>query len=158
MEALIAAMGELEGSGTRDTGDNISDDEIFKLPPPKEDCPICNLLLPTVASGLMYYVCCGKIICCGCDNAPKYDHLGNEISERKCPFCRTPVPDSDEECNGRLQKRVELGDAEAIFTLGNNYRNGYYGFPQDVVKAFELFVRAGGLGCNKAYCDVGLQW
>ena len=124
MEALIAAMGELEGSGTRDTGDNISDDEIFKLPPPKEDCPICNLLLPTLASGLMYYVCCGKIICCGCDNAPKYDHLGNEISERKCPFCRTPVPDSDEECNGRLQKRVELGDAEAIFTLGNNYRNG----------------------------------
>ena len=46
MEALIAAMGKLEGSGTRVTGD-ISDDELFKQPPPKEDCPICELIKHT---------------------------------------------------------------------------------------------------------------
>ena len=44
----------------------------------------------------------------------KYDNLGNEIIEEKCPYCRTPVPCSIEEYNGRLQKRVELDDAEAI--------------------------------------------
>ena len=92
-------------------------------------------------------------------HAPVYDNLGNEIIEEKCPFCRTPVRgDSDEEYNERLQKRVELGDAEAIFTLGCYYRNGDNGFPQDDDKALELFVRAGDLGHAKAYCNVGYAY
>ena len=83
----------------------------------------------------MYMPCCGKIICSGCSYAPVYDNLGNEIIEEKCPFCRAPTPDSDEECNEWLQKRVEVGDAEAMFRLGNYYREGADGFPQDDVKA-----------------------
>ena len=159
MDNSTDAIGKLEGGGgTRDTND-ISDDQLFKhQPPPKEDCPICLLCLPTLESGSTYYACCGKLICCGCAYAPMYDNLGNEIIERKCPFCRTPTPDSDEEYNRRLQKRVELGDAEAIFTLGNYYRNGEFGFPQDYNKAFELFVRAGDLGHAKAYCNVGYAY
>jgi len=43
----------------------ISDEELFKQPPPEEDCPICFLLLPTFNSGRKYYTCCGKRIC-GC--------------------------------------------------------------------------------------------
>ena len=154
MEDLIAAMGKLGGSGTCDT-DDISDDELFKQPPPNEDCPICLLRLPTLPSGNVYKSCCGKIICGGCDYAPVYDNLGNEIIEEKCPFCRTPLPCSDEENNGRILKRVELDDAEAIFTIGCNYRNGEDGFPQDDVKSFELFVRAGELGCAEACNNVG---
>ena len=48
IDDLTAAMGKckLEGSRKRDTDDNISDDELFKQPPPKEDCPICLLPLP----------------------------------------------------------------------------------------------------------------
>ena len=42
MNDLTSAMGKFEG-GTRDTDDIISDDELFKPPPPKEDCPICLL-------------------------------------------------------------------------------------------------------------------
>ena len=158
MDDLTAAMGKLEGSGTRDIGDIISDDELFKQPPLNEDCPICLLCLPLLASGSVYKSCCGKMICCGCDYAPVYDNLGNEIIEEKCPFCRTPTHKSDEEYNERLQKRVEVGDAEAIFTLGCIYRNGEDGFPQDVVKSLELFVRAGDLGCAKAYCNVGYAY
>ena len=158
MDDLIAAMamGKLEG-GTRDTDDIVSDDELFKQPPPKDDCPICLLRLPTLESGSMYYECCGKIICCGCDYAPVYDNLGNEI-EKTCPFCRTPAPYSIEEFNVRLQKRVEVDDAEAIFTLGNNYRSGEDGFPQDYDKALELFVKAGELGSAEAYNDVGCAY
>jgi TPR repeat protein len=140
-----------------DTDDIISDDELFKQPP-NEDCPICLLCLPSLESGSTYYVCCGKMICCGCSFAPVYDNLGNEIMEEKCPFCRTPTHISDEEYNERLQKRVELGDAEAIFSLGCNYRDGDDGFPQDYAKAFELFVRAGELGCAEAYCNVGYAY
>ena len=151
---LTAAIGKLEGQGTGNT-DDISDDELFKQPPPNEDCPICLLRLPTLASGSTYYECCGKIICCGCWHSPVYDNLGNEIIEDKCPFCRTPAWRSDEEYNERLQKRVEVGDAEAIFTLGCYYGNGDNGFPQDYNKAFELFVRAGDLGHAGAYCNVG---
>ena len=158
MDDLAAAMGKLGGSGKRGTDNNISDDELFKQPPPNKDCPICNLLLPALSSGSAYYACCGKMICCGCGFAPVYDNLGNEINEMKCPFCRTPAPYSDEEFNEWLQKRVELGDAEAIFTLGNYYRNGEFGFPQDYNKAFELFVRAGDLGHAKAYCNVGYAY
>ena len=80
-----------------------------------------------------------------------YDNLG-------CPFCRTTVPTSIEECNERLQKRVELGDAEAIYALGCNYDHGRYGSPQDYDEAFELFVRAGELGHVDAYCNVGYAY
>ena len=84
-----------------------------------------------------------------------YDNLGNTINEKKCPFCRTPALRSHEVYYERLKKRVEVSDADAIFKLGNNYRNGEDGFPQDFDKAFELFVRAGELGSAKAYNNVG---
>ena len=158
MENLTAAIGKLVGWGTGNTDDIISDDELFKQPPPKEDCPICLLRLPLRGSSSAYKSCCGKIICCGCDYAPVYDNLGNEITEEKCPFCRAPTPDSDEECNEQLQKRVELDDAEAIFSLGCNYRDADDGFPQDDDKALELFVRAGELGNANAYCDIGCAY
>ena len=156
MEDLTAAMGKLGESGKRDT-DVISDDELFKQPPSK-DCPICLLRLPLLESGNAYMACCGKMICCGCGFAPVYDNLGNEISEKKCPFCRFPIHKSIEEYNEQLQKRVEVGDAHAIFNLGCYYRGGEYGFPQDHDKAFELFVRAGGLGYAEAYNDVGYAY
>ena len=62
MEDLTAAMGLC--GGTRDTDDSISDDELFKQPPPKEDCPICLLPLPLLLP--VHKSCCGKIICSGC--------------------------------------------------------------------------------------------
>ena len=43
---------KLEGRGTGNT-DYISDDVLLKQPPPEEDCPICLLRLPLLASG--YY-------------------------------------------------------------------------------------------------------
>ena len=87
-----------------------------------------------------------------------YDNLGNIINEKKCPFCRTPVHESIEEYMERLQKRVELDDADAIRNLGCFYRNGEFGLPQDYVKALELFIRAGELGHAEAYCNTGYAY
>ena len=157
MNDSTAAMDKLGGSGKRNN-DVISDDELFKQPP-NEDCSICLLRLPALESGSAYYPCCGKIICCGCLHAPVYDNLGNEIIEEKCPFCRTPLPGSDEEYNEGLQKRVEVGDAHAFFTLGCYYRRGEEdGFPQDYGKALELWHRAGDLGYVDAYNNIGYAY
>jgi len=66
----------------------LHDKELFKQPPPLEDCPICFLRLPTLGTGSKYQSCCGKLICSGCYYAPLYDDQGNIVAGKKCPFCR----------------------------------------------------------------------
>ena len=135
----------------------LHDIELFKQPPLKEDCPICFLRLPSLSTGPNYYSCCGKTVCSGCIHAPVYDNLGNIIGtgENKCPFCRTPTPTSDEEIIKRLQKRMETGDAHAMYNLGGCYDHGMYGLPRDDAKALKLWHQAGELGNTKAYFNIG---
>jgi len=138
----------------RDVEKKISDEELFKQPPPKEDCPICFQLLPNLGKGYKYQTCCGKIICSGCIHAPLFDNQGNKVNNKKCPFCRTPHPKSIEEVLEREKKRVEKNDPYAIFNLGCYYRNGKNGYPQDYTKALELFHRAAELGYAGAYSNI----
>ena len=97
----------------------LHDDELFKEPPQLYgDCPICFVRLPHFDTGTGYYACCGKVICSGCIHAPIYDNQGNEVDNKKCPFCRTPHPTSEEDAVERLKKRVEVNDANAIHDIG----------------------------------------
>jgi len=150
----------LEGcklDGTAET--KISDEELFKQPPPLyEDCPICFERMPILPTGSNHYACCGKIICSGCIHAPLYDDQGNEVDNEKCPFCRTPLPETDEEVVNRIKKRVEAGDATAMYNTGNYCRDGRNGFPVDHTKALELYHRAGELGYSKAYTSIGYAY
>ena len=129
----------------------LHDEALFKQPPRKEDCPICMLPLPSLHTGNKYYSCCGKEICSGCVHAVAI----RDIDEQKCPFCRTPAPDSEEEAIEINKKRVEVGDAIAIFDLGIFYDNGMCGMTQDQDKAMELYHEAGELGCAEAYFNIG---
>ena len=133
----------------------LHDKELFKQPPPDEDCPICFQRLPTLDWGRRYKTCCGKVICSGCIHAPVYDNEGNEVNNKKCPFCRTPTPTSEEEMVKREKKRMDLNDHVAIYNQGCNYHEGACGFPQDHDKALELFHRAGDLGYAGAYLGIG---
>ena len=99
--------------------------------------------------------CCGKVICSGCRHAPVYDDLGNVVTEKKCPFCRSPLPDSDEGIVERYKKRVEANDVIAIHTLGSYYRGGLYGLSIDHTKALELWHRATELGYAGSYTCIG---
>ena len=99
--------------------------------------------------------CCGKVICSGCLHAPRYDYLGNKVDNRKCPFCRAPYPDTEEEAVKQLNKRMEVDDAQAIGLLASYYREGKYEYPQDHTKALELFHQAGELGSTDAYNSIG---
>ena len=132
----------------------LHDIKIFKQPPPKEDCPICFLPLPSLLSGSKYKSCCGKIICSGCIYAVRLRDNGVGL----CPFCRTPTPDSEEEITERYKKRVDAGDANAMFCLGGDYSEGLFGLTRDRTKAMELLQRAGELGCAKAYCNIGCAY
>jgi len=133
----------------------LHDIELFKEPPPAEDCPICFLWLPALSSGRKYKKCCGKRICSGCAYAPVFDNQGNEVDNQKCPFCRTPKPASAAEALERLKKRVMTGDPVAMFNLGCDYREAARGLPQDYGKALELWHRAGELGHASAYYNIG---
>jgi len=131
----------------------LHDVQLFKQPPPKEDCPICFLCMPTLETGYVYYSCCGKTICSGCDYA-----VSKIDEDEKCPFCRAPAPDSDEEMNKRRGERIKANDHVAIFNQGNYYRNGKYGLSQDITKAFEHWHRAGELGHAQSYCNIGYAY
>jgi len=137
--------------------EKISDEELFKQPPSQyEDCPICFQRLPTLDTGKRYNACCGKVMCSGCVYAPLYDDQGNEVDNEKCPFCRVPLPESDEKNIKRIKKRVDSGnDAMAMHNLGVYYWDGANGFPQDYTKALELFHRARELDYVNAYNNIG---
>ena len=98
-------------------------------------------------------MCCGKVICSGCIYA-----VARIDKEKKCPFCRTPPPSSDEERIKRIMKRVEVGDAQAIYNLGCLYSYGRHGLSHDYIKALELYLRAGELGSAAAYNNIGVAY
>jgi len=136
----------------------LHDIELFKQPPPREDCPICFTRIPLLYTGWRYYPCCGKTVCSGCIHAPVYDNQGNKVDDKKCPFCRTPIPSTYKEAMEREKERVEAGDAVAMHNLGNYYSRGEGGYPQDYGKALELYHRAAELGYSKAYCNIGCAY
>ena len=133
----------------------LHDKELFKQPPPKEDCPICFVRLPSLETSWRYQSCCGKIICSGCLHAPVYDCQGNVVAEEKCAFCRVPVPKSNEKIIQRMMDRMEAGDPIAIYNNGVYHRHGKYGVPQDCTKSLELWHRAAELGHSEGYLGIG---
>ena len=98
------------------------DEILFKKPPPREDCPICMLQLPSTEY-IVYQTCCGKVICYGC-----MDAMG---ASDECPFCRKPVSSSGKESIDRLSKRMEAGDADAVNMMGTGYLFGTSGLQKE---------------------------
>ena len=137
----------------------LHDEKLFKQPPTEYgDCPICFLPMPSIHTGRIYMECCGKQICSGCVYAPVYDDQGKVIAEEVCPFCRTPLPNSEDENNKRMNKRVDVGDIEAFCIKGYYYANGSNGFPRDMDKALELWYKAGERGHAASYCNIGTSY
>ncbi|KAL7532209.1 hypothetical protein ACHAXR_004490, partial [Thalassiosira sp. AJA248-18] len=123
------------------------DEVLFKQPPPKEDCPICFIQLPSNAE-TVYQPCCGTDLCTGCVH---------EMSRKThiCPFCRVPVADSDEATVSMCKNRVEAGDASAFLELGSRYLTGDWGLPLDHKKGSELLLQAVELGATYAHFVIG---
>lgn len=130
-----------------------TDEDLFKQPPPRDECPICMLTQPVNESATIYQACCGKILCGGCIHA--------ELTKNNrtiCPFCRTPAQASDKETIERIMKRIDANDAEANYALGCYYYDGRMGLRQNRKKANKLWLRAGKLGCSMAYTNIGYAY
>ena len=138
----------------------LHDEMLFEEPPPREECPICFLPLPLYDNlaqvnyiGATFKTCCGKEICSGCVDKMEESGVGN-----LCPFCRTPCPTSDEEVVRRTERLMEKGNAGAFCQLAGFYSGGIDGFPQNMAKANELYLKAGELGCAQAYHNLGVLY
>ena len=125
----------------------LHDEILFKQPASSHfgDCPICCLPVPIDPSQSTLTGCCSTWICIGCD----YVNQEREIEARltqKCPFCRTDLPDTQEEFIEQLMKRIEANDPAAIRHLGlKRYHEG------DYTAAFEYLTRAATLGDVQAH-------
>ena len=63
-----------------------------------------------------------------------------------CPFCREPLPNTDEEGDKRMMKRVEANDSAAMLQEGGRQLE-----KGDHRRAFELFSKAAELGDAEAH-------
>ena len=116
----------------------LHDEQLFKDPPPREECPICMLPLPISPGDATFQSCCGKTICDGCIYRMAMEELRRgrkKVEEHMCAFCRTPAHNSNEEEVKRLNKIMDTGNAMAYYQLGGDFANGTSGMRQDWEKA-----------------------
>ena len=120
----------------------LHDEILFKQPESNHfgDCPICCLPLPLDPSRSSLMTCCSKIICNGCEVAnKKREDEGN--LQHNCPFCRQPEPNSEEEINEEVMKRIEANFPAPMRLMGTKrYLEGDYN------AAFDYWSKAAALG------------
>ncbi len=125
----------------------LRDEILFKQPGSNHfgDCPICCLPLSIDNTKSSLVGCCSKIICNGCRYANQRRAMELRI-ENTCPFCREPVPKTEEEYGKRLIKRIEANDPAAMCEEGGEqHEKGNYS------EAVEYFTKAAELGDIEAH-------
>jgi tetratricopeptide (TPR) repeat protein len=129
----------------------LRDEILFKQPESGlwGDCPICFLPLALDPKKSTMMACCSKIICVGCHDANNI----REMEQSKCPFCRHPLPKSEEESDRNRMKRVEANDPVALREVG--IRRGREG---DYKSAFEFLSKAAELGDIAANYELSIMY
>ena len=125
----------------------LRDKLLFKQPESSHmgDCPICFVPLSLDLSNSTLMPCCSNVICHGCEYA-NWMRENQKSLAFPCPFCREPAPETEEESDKRLMKRVEANDPVAICQQGfNEYNKGEYS------SAIEYWTKAADLGYAEAH-------
>ena len=132
----------------------LRDELLFKQPESRHlgDCPICCVPLPLDETKSNMMSCCSKVICKGCASANMIRELEQSLLH-SCPFCRKPVPKTEEECHRRRMKRIEANDPVAIYQEGGRHlMKGEYH------RAFEYFAKAAALGDVGAHYQLSVMY
>ena len=116
------------------------------------DCPICFLPIPLDHDKYSLYSCCSKLICKGCSHS-SIVRQRRENMQRTCPFCRNVVPDTQEEVDKNMKKRVDVSDPIAMRELGKElyFKGNYEG-------AFTYWKKAAELGDSPAHYELSLSY
>jgi tetratricopeptide (TPR) repeat protein len=116
------------------------------------ECPVCCLPLPLDPRKSCMARCCCKMICRGCN----YAHQMREIEQGrhpKCAYCREPVPETVEEGQKSVMKRVKKNDPAALCDVGIMHHN-----EGDYQAALEYFTKAADLGDAGSWGDAGAHF
>jgi tetratricopeptide (TPR) repeat protein len=118
------------------------DRDLFTMPDGTHwgECPICCLPLPIDEEKSSLKSCCSKLICDGCCYASQMREL-NEGLERRCVFCREPLPKSEEEADKNRIERVKKNCPAAMNYMGSKHYE-----ERDYETAFEYWSKAAELG------------
>jgi len=112
------------------------------------DCPICLLPLSHDFDKSSIQSCCYKLICNGCAYASLL-HEDEGSLEDLCPFCRQPYPESEEEIEKNVMRRIEANDPIAMRQMGVKcYTLG------DFRGSIEYLTNATKLGDAEAHCQL----
>ena len=132
----------------------LHDKALFKEVEP-EECPVCFRPFPNDDITKTLQTCCGKMICYGCIFAMGGANAGTK-NFGMCPFCREKSSSSTEKgiIKKGMRKLMDAGNGEAFNSFGMAYATGENGTPQDWVKANELYLKGGELGCADAYYNL----
>lgn len=103
--------------------------------------------LPIHVALHMYFSCCGKTICCGCNHEHQ---MKSPETRNSCAFCRTALPKNAEALLARLGKRIERNDSTALLNMSGHYGNVWHGLPVNEAKSIELLRKSVALGCPAA--------
>ena len=120
----------------------IRDDRLFTQPDGSYlgECPICCLPLSLDKFKSAMKICCGKLICRGCDYANFFREQEQGL-EHRCLYCREPIPTTKEEGDQHYQKRIKANDPVALSQKGIlrcNDEGDYEGAIKYWTKAAEL--------------------
>ena len=131
----------------------LHDELLFKQPESSHmgDCPICCLPLSLDELKSTTTACCGKRTCDGCDVA--IQQRVAEGSDPTCPFCRHPVPESDEELENLLMKRFEAND---VFALSRVAARRYE--ERDLEVAIKYWAKAAELGHIESHYQLSCMY
>ena len=132
----------------------LRDKQLFEQPDISHmgECPLCCLPLPIDQEKSTMMGCCSKVICNGCNHANQKREEEAGLEER-CPFCREPVPKSEEEADKNNMERVKKNDPVAMTQMGKqNEKEGDFG------KALEYWTKAAELGDVDAHCGLGMLY
>ena len=118
----LASLEVTAGQANAKSSDSTdADPELWKPPPPAEECPVCFVPLPLPADESSYWVCCGKMICAACmEETIRATNIINKKRAKKkqpplehaCSFCRTLRVLTSSSFVSRFEERVRKGDAE----------------------------------------------
>jgi hypothetical protein len=132
----------------------LRDDKLFTQPDESHlgECPICCLPLPLDNTKRLINPCCYKRICLGCFYANQKREAEQGL-ERRCPYCREPIPKTQEEGNKKMMKRVKANDPVALFNMGVKCRD-----EGDHEGGVEYWTKAAKLGDATAHYQLSVLY